>query len=141
MQMIEIEAKVMATEAGFAWIIQENPQLCMYCNKENGCKAIALTRLFCLKPRLFRVQDSVGVGVGEYVKVGMEERSLLQGAFLVYFLPLLTLIAGAVLGKYGGGEYGSIWGGAIGFASIFYGISRKNRAQDQLPIILERIKY
>lgn len=138
--MIEIEAKVIRTEEGFAWITQEKAQLCAYCDKKTGCKAIAITRLFCLKPRLFRVQDSLGVGVGERVRVGMVEKNLLKGAFLVYFLPVLSLIAGATLGKYGGGEYGSIWGGVIGFAVAFYGLSKKHRAQDQLPIILERIK-
>lgn len=137
--MVEIEAKIVRIAPGFAWITQESKGLCQYCNTQTGCKSIALSRLFCRKTRVFRVQDPLGVSIGEHVSVGVREKSLLQGAVMAYFLPLLSLLFGAIIGQYWGAEYGSIVGGIIGFACALYGLSRKNITQNHLPIIIKRI--
>ncbi|MCX7831633.1 MAG: SoxR reducing system RseC family protein [Actinobacteria bacterium] len=62
----------------------------------SGCKAGCSAKG---KERLIDVDDELGVKVGDTVEVEMEERYLLQGAFLSYMVPLISFFVGYLFGS------------------------------------------
>lgn len=49
--------------------------------------------------RLIEVQNSLGASVGERVRIATTTKSFLQSSFLLYIVPLIALVVGAVVGK------------------------------------------
>lgn len=114
--MIESRAVVTEVQGEYAWVDAERALGCGRCRGQ-GCASGALTRLFCGKPRRFRVRNPVGARVGEAVIVGIDDGAILQSSLAAYIVPLLLLISGAVLGAAAGGEPGSIAGAAVGLCA------------------------
>jgi sigma-E factor negative regulatory protein RseC len=73
--------------------------------------------------------------VGEAVVVGIEERALLRAVLLGYLMPLLLLLAGALLGGLWG-EAPAIVGGLAGLAVAALWL-RRHRSLPA-PVILRR---
>ena len=71
---------------------------CGSCDSENGCGSGKLSRLFCSEPRRFRVLNDANAQVGTLVQVTLPEGVLLHSALLMYLLPLVLLLAGAIVG-------------------------------------------
>jgi sigma-E factor negative regulatory protein RseC len=136
--MIEVNGEVTHTEAGFAWISRAG-ETCSNCDPKTGCKSIALSRLFCSKKPIFRVQDPLGVKVGEQVSIGIEEKNLLQSALVGYAMPVLVLVLGAIIGLYIGGECLSIMGGISGFFAAMIWLKRKKISPSNIPTIVRRV--
>jgi sigma-E factor negative regulatory protein RseC len=135
--MVEVNGEVTAIEVGFAWISQAR-QTCSQCDPKLGCKSIALSRLFCVKEPAFRVQDPIGVKVGEKVWVGIAGKTLLQSAWAGYGMPVSGLLAGALVGLFVGGEYCSVIGGIAGLGAAMWWLKRKKLSSKKLPIIVRR---
>jgi sigma-E factor negative regulatory protein RseC len=57
--------------------------------------------LFCSKPRQFQVDNPINARVGDEVVISVAEGAVLRGIGLVYLLPLLLLVMGAMLGSAG----------------------------------------
>ncbi|WP_438877865.1 SoxR reducing system RseC family protein, partial [Bacillus cereus group sp. Bce038] len=51
------------------------------------------------KALFWRLVTDKPVTIGQIVEIGLPEKSLLQSAALVYLVPLLMMIVGAVLGE------------------------------------------
>lgn len=62
----------------------------------SGCKAGCLAKG---KERLIDVTDEIGVNIGDTVEVEMEEKYLLQGAFISYIVPLIFFFIGYLIGS------------------------------------------
>jgi len=54
---------------------------------------------FCSKPRLFQVENPINAGVGDQVIISVADGAVLSGIGVVYLLPLLLLLGGAMLGN------------------------------------------
>lgn len=52
--------------------------------------------------RLIEVQNSFGASVGERVRIATTTKSFLQSSFLLYIVPLIALVIGAIVGKLAG---------------------------------------
>jgi sigma-E factor negative regulatory protein RseC len=63
-----------------------------------GCPASVVCRPASDDRRLLEVVDSIGVAVGDQVRVAVPGGAVLKASFLVYGLPLLLLLAGVWLG-------------------------------------------
>ena len=73
---------------------------CGHCESKDGCGSSKLSQLFCSEPRRFRVRNDSNAQVGNFVQVVVPEGVLLQSALLMYILPLILLLLGAVLGAH-----------------------------------------
>lgn len=113
--MIEEAAVVTAVDADGIWVEKDRSSTCGGCSANKVCGIAALSRALGRKRLRAIVFSDQAVSVGDQVVVGLEEAALLRGSMLIYGLPLLLLIAGALLGQLAGGhDAGALVGAAFG---------------------------
>ena len=153
--MIEMQARVIATESGAALVEPISDASCSSCASSSatsgtggGCGADKIGQLFTLKAKQYRVIDPIGSHVGDAVIIGIADGAVLRGSAAVYVLPLLLVFIGATLGAYlapsQNQDIASIAGAAGGFilgALWLFRFSRQagNDPQYQ-PVILRSIR-
>ena len=117
--MIRESGCVVRIAGPFAWVSCESRAGCERCAEGKGCGGGLLSRL--LGDRLFqlRVPVSAGIGVGDQVQLGISEGALLGAACLMYLLPLLALISGALIGDFLGGDGVALLLGSLGLLASF----------------------
>ncbi len=73
------------------------------CQKSSLCENCATHGQCALgdddKTRLIEVQNLLGAEVGEQVRIATTTKSFLQSSFLLYIVPLIALVIGAIVGK------------------------------------------
>jgi sigma-E factor negative regulatory protein RseC len=113
---------------------------CGRCHEEGGCGGQALTRMFCSGPSVYRVDNSVGAGIGDRVDIALKPGNLRHIANRVYLVPLVAGIGGGVLGMAAGGEALSIGGFLLGLAAALLVLRRREGAGNpsSRPYIISR---
>jgi sigma-E factor negative regulatory protein RseC len=56
----------------------------------------------------------MGAREGQKVKIGISPKVVLKASFILYMVPILALIIGAVLGNYLGPQHREIWAVSLG---------------------------
>ncbi len=99
--MLESEAIVVKIENGATFVEAQTGGGCggNRCETQ-GCSTAVLTRLFSQQAKALQVNNPIDALVGEHVVVGLEEGAFLKSSVVAYLLPLVALIAGAVLGMH-----------------------------------------
>lgn len=125
--MLETRAIIVQVEGQYALVQASQVNGCEQC-KGKGCGSGKLSQLFCSKPRQFQVENRINAGVGDEVVISVAEGAILRGISLVYLLPLLLLVMGAMLGGAWVGQSpgqhdgyaaaGALSGLAAGFISV-----------------------
>jgi sigma-E factor negative regulatory protein RseC len=73
------------------------------CKKSSLCEHCATSGSCSIgddaKSRLVEAQNMLGAGVGDEVCISTTTKSFLQSSFLLYIVPLIALVIGAVAGK------------------------------------------
>ena len=100
--MIETEGTVVAVEAGRAWVETNRRSACGHCESSGACGTALLGNTFGNRPTRIEVDNRIGARTGDRVILGLPERGMLIGSFLLYLFPLAGLFAGALLGQYAG---------------------------------------
>jgi positive regulator of sigma E activity len=73
--------------------------------------------------RVIEVADGLGVSVGQRVEIELESTTLLLASFLAYLVPVLLLLAGALIGFYGaGGASTELWSGIGALCGFITGL-------------------
>lgn len=142
--MIETRAIVIRLEGKEALVESTQGGGCGNCDSENGCGSGKLSQLFCSTPRRFRVRNDANAQVGSLVQVTLEEGVLLRSALLMYMLPLVLLLGGALAGAQWANEVNSdAWsaiGGLIGLSLGFVLVKvislRRRLSSVAQPVIL-----
>lgn len=98
--MNETPAVVVHTEGEYAVVEAQGASGCGRCESVGGCASARLGRLFCAAPRRFRVLNRLGARPGERVVLAVREGALLRSAGAAYGVPLLLVVAGAILGAW-----------------------------------------
>lgn len=115
---------------------------CGRCHEEGGCGGQSLTRMFTSGPRKYLVDNQLGAAVGERVTIAIAEGSVRRAANLAYGVPLLSGIAGALLGTALYADPGGMLGAVLGFAlaMVFIRHRAKNRSGNsaERPHIVSR---
>lgn len=111
--MIEIQARVVAVEPGYAWVESERRSGCSHCTSSDRCGVSSLGKLFAIRKQRIRLPDPLGVRTGEDVVLGLSEQRLVAAAAVAYMLPLCSMIGTALFGASLG--YGQ---GAVALASL-----------------------
>lgn len=99
--MIEEQATVVNNEGKYVWVNTQRQSSCGHCSVKNGCGTQVLSKVLgnkiayvrCLNTTDKRSSDKYNdLKTGDRVVIGLEESALLGGSFLMYFLPLITMI-------------------------------------------------
>ncbi len=96
--MIEETGTIVEADEQFAWVEASSSDSCSHCSARQGCGTASLQKWFKRKPNRLRVQNNQHVQPGDRVVIGIPERALVTGSFMIYIIPLISLIAGAIIG-------------------------------------------
>ena len=97
--MIEANGVVTRLEDGDAWVrVDRSSGGCGRCDEPGGCRSIGLAYALKTPDAEFRLPNPSAVGVGDAVRIRIDERMPLRGAFATYGLGVVLLIAGAAVG-------------------------------------------
>ncbi len=132
--MIESIATVVAVGEDWAQVECRRKSACGHCHQQDQCGVGAVSKAMPDRPQLLEVILTAPVAVGQQIRIGIPERNLLGSALLVYMVPLLCLLAGALVGKilatpFQLGEEpaevaGALLGGGLGFLIARWGARR-----------------
>ena len=128
---------------GWAIVVTERDDACSNCESAQFCHALAdCTRIET------RVLNRANAGVGDRVTISLSSSSVLKSAMILYILPTVSLVLGAVGGaglkeQLGIGETGAAI--LFGFAGLILGfaiaglISKRQTAGSKLTPVITRI--
>lgn len=142
--MIQTRAVIIRLQGKDALVESTQGGGCGNCDSENGCSSSKLSQLFCSEPRRFLVRNDADAPVGTLVQVTLPDGVLLHSALLMYILPLVLLMFGALAGAQwahyasSSDAYSAI-GGLIGLISGFVVVkfitSRRRLSSVAQPVI------
>lgn len=99
--MMTETATVVDYQNGIATVKCQSKTSCGNCQAKANCGGSVLSELGQLTGKqgehLFTITSSIPLIQGQKILVGLDEKSLLYSALLVYILPLITLLATAVI--------------------------------------------
>jgi sigma-E factor negative regulatory protein RseC len=133
--MLEQTAQVTRTAPDGIWVQAVEPSGCGTCGGQ-GCSSRRIAELFQRKPHHFLVDCDLSLAPGDRVVVGIAHGSVLKSALRVYGLPLVLMLAGALLAHGilpgdGPALMGMLLGGVLGWLA-----ARGGRAAR--PVVLRR---
>lgn len=111
--MTETTGTVSAIEGDYA-IVKTGEGGCGRCHEKGGCGGANIGQMFCAAPKTWRVLNPRGAAVGEQVRIAVGDGAVSSAAMLIYLLPLLLLVGGALLGTVLAAELGGIAGAVSG---------------------------
>lgn len=144
MSMVEEQARIVSIDGEGIWIEARRQSACGRCAVRSGCGHGLLDSYFrgpSVHLHLAPDRAPAGLAAGDIVRVGIDERALLQASLRVYALPLAGFISGAVFGAYlGGGDAGAALAAFVGLALGLFGARSLGGAQGlEAPLILGRL--
>ena len=148
--MIEENALVVACEGDRVWVEVQKQSACGKCASNKGCGGSVLENFFGSRSKVLRVASDVNVNVGDEVVIGVNENAVLKGSFLVYALPLIMILAFAMIGETFAkhwlsisGDTTSMLGALVGLVISVVGLRwyshNASKKGDYLPIILRHV--
>lgn len=145
--MLETRAIVVSLDGNDALVESLQGGGCGNCDSENGCGSGKLSQLFCSEPRRFRVRNEANAQIGSMVQIALADGLLMRSALLVYLLPLMLLLVGAIVGaglinddqdKDLYSALGGLTGLIAGFVIARKLSMRRNITSVALPVILPK---
>ena len=97
--MIEERGEVVRVEGSQAWVETQRRSACDHCGSTDSCGTGTLSKVLGRRSNLIRVSDALGCGPGDRVVLGVDEAALLRSSFVVYGVPLIMMMLGAVVGR------------------------------------------
>jgi sigma-E factor negative regulatory protein RseC len=95
--MIEEYAIVTSCVNSRATLEIERRTACGLCGQKRGCGNATWGKLLGHKSHAFEAENPINANVGDSVVVGINEHAMLNSVFLLYIVPLLGLLIGAIL--------------------------------------------
>lgn len=133
-------------EDGMAQVVTDRKNACSGCGSKNNCHS-------CLSNSKMMTEalNTAGAKEGDLVDINLKSSVVLKGAVVMYLVPIMGLLAGALTGVSVRGIFGieetmssiifGIAGLCLGFMIVVF-ISKWMSAKNQLtPIISKIIKY
>ncbi|WP_386695572.1 SoxR reducing system RseC family protein [Lonepinella sp. MS14435] len=98
--MITESAVVIDYQAGVATVKCQSQSACGSCSAQSACGTSALAELTGkVGEHIFTLDTITPLRIGQTVEIGLEERSLLFSALLLYLVPLLTILVTTFIGE------------------------------------------
>jgi len=130
---------------GWAMVVTEKGDACSNCESAQFCHSLA----DCSRMET-RVLNQAGAGVGDTVSISLSSSTVLKSAFLLYILPTIGFLFGAVGGAGLHKQLGLSDSGAaivLGFAGLILGFviarlisQRQSAGRKLIPVITRIIK-
>ena len=99
--MLRESAVVISYENGIAKVKCQSQSACGQCSAKNNCGTSSLSELNGKRgEHIFNVETLMPLREGQIVEIGLEEKSMLLSALLMYVVPLLTLLIATMLSDY-----------------------------------------
>ena len=119
--MITETGRVVAVNGDRVWVQTIRASACVSCSARGGCGQRVLAGVSGGRANQVLVGNSLGAGVGDEVTVAIDESALLGASLLVYALPLVLMVLGAVTGHQlsGGLDGGAMLGAGAGMGVGF----------------------
>ena len=118
--MIEQQATIIEVDGNTVWLQAERESTCSNCQVKKGCGTGLLAKHVGKKFSKISVHKTTDVALGEVVTLVIPEQALLQGAALMYLLPLTLLFLFSIISRsFGLGEGTQILAGLTGLATGF----------------------
>lgn len=96
--MLEEQAIVVEVSAEEVWVETCRQTACQSCSAKSSCGHSLLSKISSGKTQRLQVKTDKELQVGDQVVLGLDEGAFIRGSALVYLLPLLALIIGALTG-------------------------------------------
>jgi len=80
------------------WLEFSDLRACSRCSRGTGCGAALFSRLFARPDTRLRMPGDCEIPADRVVRVGLDPRWLVLAAAATYLVPVLSFVAGAVLG-------------------------------------------
>ncbi len=125
--MLEEEGVVTAVEGRLARVQVQPRSACGHCQARSGCGTSLVAGFLGRRPGSFWAHNPLGARPGDQVVIGLDEAELRRASLLLYLLPILALVAGAVAGdRLGpqGTEWPAILGALGGLALALVAVGR-----------------
>lgn len=90
----------MALEGPQAWVETRRSSVCGACSASKGCGTGVMARYFAGRVAKVKALNPNAGAVGDTVTVGLHEGALLAVSALMYLLPLLLLLCGALVAEF-----------------------------------------
>lgn len=97
--MITENAIVVSIDNNQTWIETQRKSACGQCSANKGCGTSVLSKVIGNKLTKIKAINNINAQVGDEVVIGLNEQSLLKGAFVVYMLPLILLFLFSFIGQ------------------------------------------
>ncbi len=123
--MICERGRVVAVEGDGLWVETVQQSSCASCSAQKGCGQGLMNSLHDGKRNQIKVACSSHqhFNIGDEVDIAIPESALLGGAFLMYLLPLFTMLAGmGVFSRYFAADGMAALGAALGLAAGLVGV-------------------
>ncbi len=146
--MICESGRVVSIENNWVWVETHQTTTCKSCSAKSGCGQGLINSVFSGKRHYVKVSANGikdTVNLHDEVEIAIPENVMLRSSFLMYFLPLILLILGAIAGEQfiiGRGDLGAISGSFFGFSLAVIFIrwhSNKNSSNPAYQPVLHRI--
>ncbi len=89
--MIEQKAKVVDIDDKTIWLDAERQSTCSGCAAKQGCGTGILEKHIGKRFSRIAIDKQEAVNVGQQMQLAIPEEALLQGAFMMYLVPLLSM--------------------------------------------------
>ncbi len=94
--MVEEHGVVVEISDRYAWVKTQRQSSCGQCASNKGCGTSTLSKVMGQKYNEVRVVNSLNVGVGDHVVIGLAEQALVRSSLLLYLMPLLMMFIAAI---------------------------------------------
>ncbi|MFT2092984.1 SoxR reducing system RseC family protein [Paraglaciecola sp. 2405UD69-4] len=84
----------------FVWVETQVKSTCSSCGSQSNCGTGSIAKAFSRKKELLQFEFNESVAIGQKVKLGITEQSVLKASFIVYVIPMFAMISSAVLAQY-----------------------------------------
>ena len=136
--MQEEVGTVIESRGGTARVLVKRNSACDHCPSRSCCASLGGD----LKG--VDVSNVIGAKEGQQVKIGISPKAVLKASFILYMVPILALIIGAMIGSYLGSQHKEIWaiflglGFLVGSYFVIKALSKhfENKAE-YLPVVTE----
>ncbi|EGR0207747.1 SoxR reducing system RseC family protein [Vibrio vulnificus] len=98
----------------------EQQTSCSSCSSQKSCGTGVVSKAFGNKSLLWHLETQRRLHVGQVVEIGIPEQSLLQSAMLVYLLPIVAMLLGALFGHLVLSQWLEMGEGAVVLTSLLF---------------------
>lgn len=146
--MLTETGRVVALDQQGLWVETIRQSTCGSCSAQKACGHSLINSISDGKRSYIRVlpgdHGSQDCSIDDQVRISIPEEIILRGSFIAYMLPLLCMLAGAILAGQllsfnpdAAAAIGAIGGLGVGFALVRWHALSHRQDPDYQPVLLE----